>query len=92
MLAANYTAPIAAPVPAQFTPRDRPPPAKRVVESTSGTDPPRAQTQSAPGPMASAASLSRSARQFAAILEATGNVHIAAMMSGFSYGSLDVYA
>jgi hypothetical protein len=36
--------------------------------------------------------LARSARQFAEILDATGNVQVASVISGFRLGHLDTYA
>lgn len=71
----------------------RPPPEPRAVESLSKA---RVRQESggttlAPAPTA-LQQLSASARQFADVLDATGSLNVATIVSGFHAGQLDVYA
>ena len=78
---------------AAAAPAPRPPPEPRTVESSA-----EAQLdgqQSAAQPDLTPDSLKRlisSARTFAALLDATGDVRMAASLSGFRAGQLDIYA
>ncbi len=74
-------------------PAARPPPVHRVVESA-----PRARQQpletgsTYAQPPTALEELTASVRQFADVLEITGNVHIASSVSGFRAMFLDLYA
>jgi hypothetical protein len=71
----------------------RPQPEQRVVEGTGKSRLPDQETASMLAqPPSALQQLSSSARQFADILDSTGNVQLAASISGFRGGYLDVYA
>jgi hypothetical protein len=75
-----------APVPAQ------PQPQPRVVEETARPQLARQETGTLSSrPAADLQQLSASARQFADLLDTTGNVQIASAISGFRAGHLDMY-
>ncbi len=75
-----------APVPA------RPQPEQRVVEDTARPQLARQETGTLFSPPApDLQQLSASARQFADLLDTTGNVQIASAISGFRAGHLDMY-
>jgi hypothetical protein len=71
----------------------RPPPEPRAVEGLAKARlrQQSANTTLAPSPTA-VERLSASARQFADVLDATGSLSMAASISGFRAGQLDVYA
>ena len=74
------------------TPVTRPPPEPRVVEKAAGGNLRRQETgvldARAPTPLRE---LSKSARQFADLLDTTGSVQVASSISGFRAGHLDMY-
>ncbi len=71
----------------------QPVPAQRVVESTAEVTLQRHSTASMyAAPPSSAQQLASSARQFADVLDTTGNVQIASSVSGLRIGFLDTYA
>lgn len=70
-----------------------PPPQQRVVESTAQATLQQQQTASMYARMPSPVQdLVASARQFADILDRTGNVQVASSVSGFRVGFVDTYA
>lgn len=71
----------------------QPPPPQRVVESAARSTLHQQQTQSMYARLPSGLEqLVDSARQFADILDSTGNVQVASFVSGFRVGSIDTYA
>jgi hypothetical protein len=73
-------------------PVSRPPPEQRVVEDTARAELRHQHTRSALGQGPSELQqLSESARQFADLLDTTGNLQVASAISGFRAGHLDMY-
>lgn len=71
----------------------QPPPQQRVVESAARSTLDQQQTRSMyASPPSGLQQLVSSARQFADILDSTGNVQVASYISGFRVGALDTYA
>lgn len=64
----------------------------RAVESTDSSRPRSHASATDAPPMQSVKRLSESARLFAEVLETTGSVQVAASVSGFIIGQLDLYA
>jgi hypothetical protein len=90
MLASNSSLP-AAPLVAPATVRAAPAPAPRVVESTTGGTSHETPGSTLAPPGTPIDELAASARQFAEILDSTGNLEIASSVSGFRIGHLDTY-
>jgi|GEM_PF-2370248 len=93
MLGPDPTIGAAPAVAATHAPLTRSPPEPRVVESTAGSQLPRHETATMSASQPNVVEqLVTSARQFADILDTTGNVQVAAWISGFRVGFLDIYA
>ncbi len=93
MLGQDSTTAAVAAAGAPQVPLNRPRPEQRVVEGTAKSTLQQFQT----GPMfarmpTAIEQLSRSARQFARVLESTGSVQVASGVSGFVVGYVDTYA
>ena len=74
------------------TPVTRPPPEQRVVEEAAGANLQRQETGTVSARASSSLQeLSKSAREFADVLDTTGSVQVAATLSGFQAGHLDMY-
>ena len=70
-----------------------PRPQQRVVEDVAKASVRRQDSRPTPRtPVTDLKRLSESARQFAEVLDSTGNVYVASSVSGFRSGALDVYA
>jgi hypothetical protein len=80
-------APVIAP---QHAPTSRPPPSERVIEHSDAASNARVATD--PSDDAKSSELTASARRFAAIMQVTGDVRLAASLSGLPVGSIDTYA
>ncbi len=89
----NATSPVLAASPflaPQFAPTSRPPPTKRVIEAVDSASSSKVK---ADDPQSEAADdLSRSAKRFASLLQATGDVRVSAYLSGLPLGVIDTYA
>ncbi len=93
MLGPDPTIEAAPAVAATHAPLTRSPPEPRVVENTARSELPRHETPTMfAEPPSSIEQLVSSARQFADILDTTRNVQVAAWISGFRVGVLDLYA
>jgi hypothetical protein len=93
MFGQDYSVQAVATAGAPLVQSSRPPPEPRAVENVAKA---RVRQQStgttlAPPPTP-AQRLSASARQFADVLDATGSLYMAASVSGFRAGQLDLYA
>jgi hypothetical protein len=92
MLGQDLTVSAVAAAGAAQTPVTRPPPEHRVVEKAAGSNLRRQETGVlAPRTPSPLRELSDSARQFADLLDTTGSVQVAASISGFQAGHLDMY-
>jgi len=81
----------AAPVPTHAVPPPAPATTPRAVESTAQSTLQQQGSVTVAPHASPIQELARSARQFAEILDATGNVQIASVISGFRLGHLDTY-
>lgn len=90
MIAAT-TPPSGAPViTPQHAPTSRPPPTERVIEHSDAAS--NARVATGQSEEAEARELIASARRFAAIMQVTSDVRLAASLSGLPVGSIDTYA
>ena len=92
MLGPDLTVGAVAAAGAAQTPVTRPPPEQRVVEEAAGSNLQRQETGTVSARASSSLQeLSKSARQFADVLDTTGSVQVATSISGFQAGHLDMY-